>query len=417
MNKNSRNENFIFGIRDISIVTFIILIFCAIFYHTLVSTFSGASYYLILMIPFFIIILSKRTQKFDINIRYQILYFLIWMFQFIIINQIFIEYKYSNTMFGLNLNVLTIQAFQVFLALVISAYINFNNKYDKIIVYLVTISFIINAIITLNALKTDFNISKLAATAQGSSRGIVGYSHIYSLAILMPIILYLTSKLKSKKKYIAILIYIFSAYFIYNTGYFTATIMVILGFIIYNIFELKAPYKIILSPALIFLIVILINRTFVYETLMNVSANIEVQQISERIKQVADYIMYGDKGDTLMRLDLYMTSIYEFFKSPIVGNAVYDRNLILSGHSAFLDMLGSGGLVHFITYFIFIYYSYKYSINITKEKSAHNAIKTSYILFFIIGTINTLSTDAIIITSLVGIIPVIIRYSMMLERN
>lgn len=410
------NQDGLYMIRDIGIIITIPMLFCRIFYDIFVRTFSGISYYLFFIIIVGIIILSKVIKRVDKNLKKQLLWFILWFIQYFIINQILLDSEYRNNLMGLNLNILVLQLIQVLFIVFISIQINTNTKYDKKIVQLFIISMIINIIFTLRALKIDPNISKVMATGNSQmytnidTTGVAGYSIIYALVILIPILLYAIGNLNRKKRYFYIATFLLSIFFIFKTGYFTAFTLMIVGIFIYYIIICKPVYKIILFPMFIFVISMIVNPSIMYDILIYLSNIIEVETISQRLYQVAEYIGFGKKGAALLRVDLYMQSIEQFLRFPFTGGAIFNNNIQLSGHSAFLDIAGSGGILHIITYFMFIYYSYKYSIKLALDKLGRCAIKTSYIVFILLGLVNTLATDNIIMMSLIGILPALMRY-------
>lgn len=409
MKLSSKGNNIIFNIRDLGILIFTLLIFFPAFYQVFVMVFGGVGYYSIVISVSMIVALSKRKNKFDTNIQKQILCFFIFALQFIILNQFFIQQNSRHTLYGIN--IVVVQMIEIMFAVIMYSYVNYNGKYDKKILYILVISFLITSIITVKELGINFNASKEMATSEGyqGAIGVMGYNIVYSIVILMPIVLYSINKLKGVKKIFVTLLYFYLAFMVYKTGYFTATVVMCLGVAIYIILKSKLLYKILLTPVIAFGLISLLDKTMIYEILMNLSNSIDIQQISQRIEQMAVFILVGEKGAALLRLDLYKLSIDAFLQNIIVGNAIYNKGILLSMHSVILDILGSGGLVHLIPYLFFIFYSYKYTESICIDKKCKNAVICSYISFIIIALINTINSNSTITVSLICIIPMVIR--------
>lgn len=394
------------SIKKSSILNFFIYIMVLlasldIFIYYFSKYLKGISFYGVLSIILILILSKFRYLKVSIFHGKQIIFFIIWVIFFIIVNQFIINYTYSNVIMGINFNDFTLQVIQVFCTFITYFYLD-SVKAEKVkvnIIKIILFSIFIDAVITLRALQIDFNISKVMATGSAALnvkglKGVSGYSIIYGLVIIMPMLYCCFKEYGRRYQVIKTLLIMLIIYFVYKAAYTTALIALVLGILIYLFLNMSKKLKILLLPLIILMIILLINPKLIYNILTFLSDKIEISQISERFQELANLILHGDKsGDTLYRFVLYKRSINAFFSHPLFGISIFKPNYLLSGHSAFLDILGSMGLFGFIPYFLFILYSYKISMNKTKEKKLKNSIRTSYIIFCFIGSINTLATS------------------------
>lgn len=372
-----------------------------IFYYYFVRCFRGISFYAVLAITVLVVFFqSKEIKMTNIHIK-QMLFFNIWAIMYIIVNEFFADYRHVNTIMGIEFNVFTLQVIQVFFIFLLFIFLDLseNHQIKVNIIKIIFISLIIDGLITLSALKIDPNISKVMATGKVELnvydlKGVSGYHIIYSSVIIMPLLFYSIKTFKSKNRLIILLFTLFMIYFIYKSAYTTALFGLILGILVYVFFNTSKGFKIFIAPLIFCLVIILLNPKLIYNILIYISDKVQIQQISIRLRQLAMLILYDDtSGDSLYRLVLYKRSIDAFLKYPITGITIYDPTYVLSEHSSFLDILGGMGLMGFIPYLLFIFYSYKIAIQKTKDKKLKNAIKTSYILFCFIGFVNPLATS------------------------
>lgn len=395
--KNKKNSL----ILNFFVYIMVLLASCDIFTYYFSTYLKGISFYGVLLIIVFIITVNCKDLKVNILHTKQIIFFLAWITYYIIINQFIINYQYPHIIMGINFNEVTVQAIQVICVFITYFYLD-SEEYDKVkvnIIKIIFFSIIIDAIITLRAVQIDPNIAKIMATGKPELniyelKGVSGYSIVYSVIIILPLLYYSLKKLNKKYKIITILLIALIIYFVYKAAYTIAFIALILGILIYLFLNTSNKMKIFLIPTIILFAIFLINITLIFNILIYLSNKIEITQISTRFQQLANFILNGDNsGDTLYRFTLYRQSIDAFLKYPFTGISIFEPNYSLSGHSAFLDILGSMGLIGFIPYFLFILYSYKISIKKTKDKRFKNAVRTSYLIFCFIGCINTLITS------------------------
>lgn len=389
----------------IKIISYIITLLAAldIFNYYFTTYLSGFSFYLLLFIPFFIVLFNIGRIKSTVLHKKQLLYLTIWVIVHIINNQMISNYSYSNNIFGLNINIITLQTFQIFCIFTIYYYIDniSKNKHRNRIIQFILFSFFIDAVISLVALRIDPNIAKIMATGKlelniNNLKGVSGYSTIYSIVIIMPLLL--SYLMLSRQKLFSTLYISTLIYFVYKSAFATALIVLVLGILMFFFLNMKKNLRLILLPFIFLTCLILINPDLIYRVLIEISMRIEIYELSARFEQIANLIKYNnDSGAALYRLVLYRQSIEAFLKYPITGVFIFEPNYALSGHSAILDILGGTGLIGFIPYILFIWNSYKISLSKTDNYIIKSAIKSSYMLIMIISIVNTLTNSFAIV--------------------
>lgn len=373
----------------------------SIFDYYFTKTFGGVGFYLLIFIPVIIVLLNLKNMKFNKYSKKQFFAFMTWACIYIINLQFIQNYAYSNIFLGIDFNIFTLQTIQVICVVLIYLYIA-SNKFEimkNTIIKIILFSLIMDAVITINALSIDSNISKIMATGISElntpdSKGASGYSIIYSIVIILPLFYYSYLKHNGVKRIMSLLYVIIMISLIYKSAYFTANVAVILGFLIFIFLNTSRRLKVILIPVIMVIGIYSINAKAIYDTFMMLSDKIDIFQISQRLEQLANLAYYNDNsGAALCRFELYRKSIDAFIKSPLVGIHAFNQDYDMSGHSALLDILGSTGIIGFVPYILFIWYSYKNCIVNTYEKQLINAIRTSFTIFLFIASLNTLATS------------------------
>lgn len=407
------------------LVYLVVLFSClSIFQYYFSVYIGGAGLYVLLFVLVFIALINFINVNLTKLQLKQIISFSIWSIIYIIVNQFFLNYRYANVVLGIDLNIFTLQTIQVICLYVVYVFLNINgNEIVKAnIIKMIFIALIIDAIITLRSLGIDPNISRIMATGREELniyglKGVSGYSIIYSIVIIFPLLIYSLGELKYKYRIVMGIFTILMLVFLYFAAYTTALIAIIIGLLVYLFLITSKVFKIFILPLLFTLGALLINPYYIYSILKTLSVIINIQAVSVRFSQLADFIFYGDTtGAGINRLLFYKKSIDAFLKYPLTGITIFDPNYDLSGHSAFLDILGGTGLIGFIPYILFIWYSYKISIRNVENKNCINAISTCYIVFCFIGFTNTLATSITIMLFLLFFItwyPIfILKYSL-----
>lgn len=396
----------------------ILVVSCSAFYKSIISI-TVLLYYCIMLGTTALILCTKMNVH---KYPYRSLSLAIWVLVHIFIAEFLIDYNYSMDIAGVSMNVTTFQLLVLFCVFTICNHIQETDKYDSMILKITAISFIVNFFFTYRALLQDPTISKFMATGQvneSNTFGVVGYGYIYGILFIIPFILslYHTESRRSKKnEYVVVLAAVI--FFIYVCGYFTAMILTILACLLFYIFRVNIYAKFILGFICICLTFLMFDLVAFADFLIMLSENIEVFTISERIKQIAVFIKFGNMGDTLDRFDLYQDSISSFLNSPIIGNAILGNNYEISGHSEILDILANGGIILFTIFYMCIHQNFKVMSKLCSQKSdIKTALFIVNLLFVVLNLINTSFSSGFIYLFIFGISPALIRKYNSLERN
>lgn len=398
---------------EIIITIFILLIFCQSVYQLIVGAFSGIAWYGIVVLSGIVMVNANgKLNKGKINAMF--LEIIIWALLYIVFLQI--SAHTTIMILGCKIKLSALQILQNLLILIIASSLVKTSKYDNNICIVLFVSFFINAYFTLNALMLDNNVSKAMATGNVekytsvNTFGVIGYAYVYALLLFMPILLVLLVETNNKKikVYLCILIAMIVS-FIFSTSYMIANMLLLFSVILLVFFEMSGITKLILSPLLIILVANIFSPLSLGNLLNLLSSKINIINISERLSQMATFLITGQKGDTLARLDLYARSIENFMRHPILGNGLLETDFLVSGHADLLDMLAYGGLIITIPFLYFLFSSYKKLEKQVKTNKQKQAIKTTYILYILLNCINSTLSSVAILFTLIGILPVLLR--------
>lgn len=412
MTSRLRINKTLWDISDIVVISAVWLIFCQLANTAVVKLLTGMGWYLIVGLATVRIILEDKGYQRG-KIKKSLIWFVIWAFFYILIIQNYSRVS-KTYILGLGINSHIIQAIQNLMIVIIGIGICKSDKYDYKIMASFIIIFIINIFYTLRALVINPNISKFMATGNVNSSvdvaGVVGYGFIYAIIFIIPILLVFMMEIKKVSIKILVLSGLVSILlFIYQTGYFTATILSILMICLVLIFSMDIRLKLILAIPTIVISTIVINPKWICDILYSIIDRINNFNIIERLEQIARFIETQQKGDTLARIDLYMYSINSFVNSPILGNALFTKEYRASGHAEILDMMAHGGILLLIPFLCFLYYSFRNTLRYAVTKKQRKGVTSIYIGYILLNCINTSFSSVGIMFTLIAMIPVLLR--------
>lgn len=394
---------------------FVMTISCQAFYNFFNNLFTGIFYYSVVGVTFLLLFLTNRNLYFNKNSIHVIFYFA-WIFFQIFIVQFCYNFHNFNIIAGFEFNLVTIQLLQLCATLLNSVIFLYRTEFDNFFLKLSVIVFIFNFIFTMKALALDPNICKIMATGDASAYtslstfGVVGYNYIYGLVFVVPFLLewFKKSKNKAQKIKLAIAI-IFIVFFIYKSSYFTALCLLCFSILLFVFLNLKKSVKKILIPSLtLFVIIGFATKLFAY-ILLFVADFIPIYNIYERVHEIAIFLLTGEVGVTLARLDLYMISINLFLEHPLIGNAFYNIDYAVSGHAEILDILAHGGILLFALFALSFFFYFKRLYKLCENSSSKNAVIILMIIFICLNLINTSFSSGYIYFVMFIICPVLIR--------
>lgn len=399
-----------------SICICLLLLFCGAFYNLYITIFGGALYFLPLVICAYYSIKSGCVGR-NFRIDKALLWYILWFVPYAISSQFFGELTYYHVIFGTKVSVGVYTATQNLLLLIVGFYFRNKDKSDNSFIKILKIGFIVNTFFTLRAIAIDPNISKVMATASAQQHnvmrvslfGVVGYSYVYAVLFLIPIFLAAMKTVHERRRIKYGLSIALIIVFIYFSSYFTAFVISIGMIVVYLFLDSRWYVKLLLVPVIMYFFMFIFQPEFVTEHLETLAGVINVENISVRIEQLAEFLKTGEKGDTLSRLDLYQKSIDAFMKYPIAGARFENSDIELSGHADLLDIAGGGGLLSILPYLMFVWNLFQSNMRISNNRHIKNAIITTFVMYITLACINTASTATALMLILTGGIPIIIR--------
>jgi hypothetical protein len=398
-------------IIDICLWMTVLIIFCVGFAQLFTRVSTGVGVYFIWLVTAALLTVKYNIFK-DSKVSLSFVWLTIFCGIYITLSLFFFKTSDFVSIAGLQIPILIISMFQFIFIYLICYVIARKNDYDKQLVYIYIISFIINFAFTIRAIAINPNISKMMATGRESHTfGIAGYGYIYAIIFLLPIFLVFIIECKQRKLRSLLLIFVLAhLYFIYKTAYVTALLIVLFEFSLIFLMHIKSIYRLFLIPPVVLFILSFFSLNAFAEILLSFSKQIPIYNISERFREIAVYILTQQKGSALDRIDLYMCSIKGFAKSPIWGNALFYENYSVSGHAEILDILAHGGVLFLLPYLLFIYSVYRYNLIYAKTRLQRNAVFIIFICYIILNCVNTSFSSVAIIFVIAGFIPVFLRY-------
>lgn len=230
-----------------------------------------------------------------------------------------------------------------------------NKEQFKIFFKVITISFVISAIITIVMIKMNFNISSggIYHRALDRAEGLYGDANNAALASIIAYILF--DKLCNPSKFlhkifkIIILLTIFYSLFLTfsTTGLFVFTII----FFITN-YKFFSGIKLILFGVLIVLFYLGIFA------LKSQTKNLDLSKAQiGKIDNIINVLTLNlDKVDNSGRGDLVVNVLHYLYENPILGNGI-DFSLAMRGHNTYIGVWVDAGLITFL-FFLFVLFYY-----------------------------------------------------------
>lgn len=276
-------------------------------------------------------------------------------------------------------------------------FVDFNKLYEtKFFKITVGIILVTSTLFTIRA--TNFYSDALRARDTMELRGeeeyllgTPGYAIIYGLALLFPIFLQKCKDEKGKSRWFYIISTMMIAYMIIASQFATASILALIGTIVFLFFYFKGNTKLIFF--FVVTTVVVFVHGFELDSLILSSLSNKVDGTwSVKLQDMADSLSSGDfMGSLLSRTDLYGKSFQAFLESPLFGKLSKPTNN-LGGHATAIDTLGLVGIVGFIPLMFTVWFQYKrmkYTCNYMKNKSAINACVIEFIILIFLKNIVT----------------------------
>lgn len=288
-----------------------------------------------------------------------------------------------------------------------------NNTNESNIKRLLYVILLYDIAVTLYALSFDENFVKYMTAniiAPSSVRfrrmGAMGYGLTYSMAILVPALIF---EAKNAKNIFMLVISLIFVYYVYRCSYFIALIALILNFALVFILSVRGKVlKTLLAIALICMVVFaVINSDRIGMFLIDISTRIESFALSQRFEQVGRMLAYDDNtGDTLNRFSLYGQAVGRILSDGVLGTALFDTFAESTGHSTILDAWGLFGLAGIVPLVLMLYYGVKEDV---RHTTTRNIAKAGYLTFVFISTFNPVLAEPQIIMTIIWAFPLLLR--------
>jgi hypothetical protein len=412
------------GVYSLNNVTYSVAIKIAILLNICVSLLSIANTYIsiygggvlllcIRFIPVFVImsqiIIPNRSKQLRAP-RMYIVWFSVFAFIYIMCFQL-IAAKQETTKYiaGIDINIGILQLINIIPVIFISWYMLQlkDIKFNKVLTVVVIIIFTINYLLTLNGLEKDPVAVRILATGIGgeeySLAGVSGFDITYSAVLLALSILYLILHFNKTKQVVLIGFFVLTLVYVYKCIFNIAVLALLLGICIFVYALVNKTIKLLMIIPISVICVLALDSSIIVNIINSLIDTIDIEHIKSGLGDVAEIIVFGDSPSRpQLRFDKYKLSIDGFIQSPIIGIFVLDSKYELSGHSTMLDILGGCGILGFVPFVMFLYYSYKYSIRYINDNMYKHCIITTYIVFVFISALNPqLASPNVLLTLLV----------------
>ena len=385
------------------------LIFCAVINYKFTSFFGG---YILFGVYAFscasLILFNRHQQKVYFDIK-ALLAFLCFgfVYAFLILISDSTESLFSIIFFS-------IAVFYAF-AVVFNAA---NKKTLKFITVLFFISITISIVLSILVLIENPGASRVLAAAEsferyGASeyrkRGLAGFGVTYAMVFVVPLLFY-WAKNNTVKKYKTLMVMLMIAAMvnIALSGYTTALLLLAFEIFLYVFINIKTYLKVLL---ILFLIIFAFFQSyFLPDFLYSVSEIIGSEQMADHIVELADILAGKAVIGDLDRTELIKISWDAFLTNPLLGGFFSIKDVELSGHSTFFDVLGGTGLIGFVPYALFLWLFYKQVRNQIKNSETKKIWFIETVVFFALQFLNPIMANYEIVYAYMAMVPATLFY-------
>lgn len=220
-------------------------------------------------------------------------------------------------------------------------------------------------------------------------QNIGGFSFIYTICIVFPMIIGFYKQKKINTILMAIITIVLILYFL-AAEYATATMLLLIE--IFLIFQSKKfTLKRVLTFSLILILVFFVFSSAISSAFMWISQNVGSETLSNRFESAALELSgdeASDDSDIALRKDAYLTDLQGFLEHPLLGGWITGE-IKSGGHSYLLGILSTYGLVGTVIVF-FIYKKIFIMFYLPhKDKEYFGYMLWSFIIAIFISLINT----------------------------
>lgn len=252
--------------------------------------------------------------------------------------------------------------------------------------------YVVTAISTIIGCSLYPNAARVLATASISNSeyimylkyNIGGFSFIYEITLLSPIIIYLINSKRIGRILGTIVLIVFGVAIV-KSEYTTALIIYSISLVLYFFRNWNRKKLAIFFSITVTLI---ISRTFLIDAFSWLSANINSGTLASRFNDVAGILNGVDTsqlGPGGSRLRLYQQSWETIFSTNLLGAW---NSVNVGGHSFILDNMGMFGVLGLLFLIISFLSSWKYAVKQYKQMDVYYYFVYVYVLIIIMAFIN-----------------------------
>lgn len=246
------------------------------------------------------------------------------------------------------------------------------------------------------------------------SAALIDYPIAYAL-IFVAIYLFYLWRIKKNSFYLVLsLLMIFVEI---KVGLFIAVILTVVSYMVYCMLDSKRRVALIIGTIILFIL----SFSLLPDILEFIAARASAIYAA-KLLEIRDFLLdfsvgaFGE-GDLNTRLQLYLNSVKSFFKYPFFGVLFTGKELsndILGGHSTILDFAAGFGLL--IVPFYFFWIKKFNSIKYVRDDAKRNVLFTAYIVYFLMGLVNT-SFSGRILMYVLFVLPALLFKEECRQRN
>lgn len=224
------------------------------------------------------------------------------------------------------------------------------------------------------------DLASTVAIERYKQMNIGGYDFIFGLVVLVPFVMYLRNK---RSKIICTVVLMAMLYTILLSQYTTALLIAFYVIVLYPIDRIKKhSIAVLLKMILVFFLIISLTFSdYIMVALGDFFTSIGLLAIAQKfidISTTQNLFSAGTLGD---RTNLVLTSLFSFFRSPILGKII-NPTLLIGGHSELTDIIASGGIC-IILLALYLIKAYKKNFYLAVSDSEQSVMLKYIILAFL----------------------------------
>ncbi len=264
----------------------------------------------------------------------------------------------------------------------------------KYLFWFVVLCYVLTAITTIIGNIRYPMASRILATgdeigvALYTSQNIGGFTFVYELVLLIPLIIYMFKKNMINRWFAAGLVAVFG-YTIIRAEYTTALLFFILSLILLFIPNLTTRKIYVLLG--IFIVLFIFNVDYIAGLLRQLGQNAESEIFSTRLNELAVMLEGGDaidSGNAGNRVELYKRSFDTFVNTSFIGRWGNRSAGSIGGHSFILDTVGQYGVLGIIVIFIMYATIYNLYMKPYKKEKFYPYLFYVYLVAIVLAFLN-----------------------------